>query len=136
MSYKRHLETLVATGRCKEFLGKNFTYEDLNRMGLEEIKKWYMIYETVQGSKLTEHLSYSVLKLYTKSCSHFLKIDNENELYEDLRNDYLIKNELLKWGGYLALRLGSAMSLLSTTLITFSHIAKSETGATEPDERS
>ena len=126
MSYKRHLETLIATGKAKEYLGKHFTFDELDRMKTDEIKKWYSLYEIAQGEKLTQHLSVSVIKLYTKTCSYFLKIDDECKLQEDLMNDYLLQNELSKWGGYLALRLGSAMSLLSTSLITFSHMNRGD----------
>ena len=122
MSYKRHLETLVVTGRCKEFLGKHLTLDDLDKMNSDEIKKWYNLYVAAQGSKLTNHLNHTLIKAYSKTCSHFFNIDDEDKLVEDLNNDFLLRNELSKWGGYLALKLGPTMSLISTSLITFSHI--------------
>ena len=133
MSYKRHLETLVATGKCKEYIGKNFTFDDLDKMSLEEIEKWYTLYVVAQGKKLTEHLSHSFIKLYTKSCSYFLNIDDEDKLQKDLMDDYMLRNELSRWGGYLALRLGPAMSLISTSLITFSHVKRD--ASSKPTEK-
>ncbi|WP_375666080.1 hypothetical protein, partial [Bartonella sp. CL41QHWL] len=50
-----------------------------------------------------------------------LPIDDEDNLYHDLRNDYLITNELDKWLGWFSIKMGPLTALASTTLITLGH---------------
>ena len=83
-----------------------------------------------QDRRITDHLSDNILNLYSKTCSYFLKIDDEQALNNELKKDPIIRLELEKWGGYLSFQLGPALSLISGSLITFSHVHK--TASTSP----
>ncbi|WP_375674113.1 hypothetical protein, partial [Bartonella sp. CL32QHWL-2] len=118
---KQDLEILVATGKSKDFLNKQITFNDLDNMTEKEILKHHRMYETKMAARLNDSLGKTVLKTYTKLSKWLLPIDDEDDLYHDLRNDYLITNELDKWLGWFSIKMGPLTALASSTLITFSH---------------
>ncbi|WP_375676059.1 hypothetical protein, partial [Bartonella sp. CL42QHWL] len=118
---KQDLEILVATGKSKDFLNKQITFNDLDNMTEKEILKHHRMYETKMAARLNDSLGKTVLKAYTKLSRWLVPIDDEDDLYHDLRNDYLITNELDKWLGWFSIKMGPLTALASTTLITLGH---------------
>jgi hypothetical protein len=47
-----------------------------------------------------------------------------DKLYDDLRNDYILSNELDRSIGYGYLKMGVLTAVASTSLITFSNVGK------------
>ncbi len=118
---KHQLEILIATGKCKEFTGKTLTFQELDNMKPDQIIKNFKIYEAARTARINDAISETVVKGYSKLCNYIIPIENENKLYNDLTNDYLVMTELNKWVGYLSFQLGGIMTLLSTGIITFSN---------------
>jgi len=119
---KHQLEILIASGKCKEFIGKNLTYNEIDIMKPEDIIKNHKIYEAARCARINDALSETIVKGYSKLCNYVIPIEDEDKLYNELKNDYLVMNELNKWVGYLSFQLGGVMTLLSTGVITFSNI--------------
>ena len=119
---KHQLEILIASGKCKEFIGKNLTYNELDVMKPESVIKKYKVYDAARCARINDSLSETIVKGYSKLCNYVIPIEDENKLYNELKNDYLIMNELNKWVGYLSFQLGGCMTLLSTSVITFSNL--------------
>ena len=122
MSYRNQLSILVASGNCQKFLGKNFTYQDIDNMVPKEIQRYYKIYEAKQASMINENITNSVIKTYSKLCTYIFNIPDEEKLSSDLKSDFLVTTELQNWAGLLSFKLGPVMTLLSASLITFSNI--------------
>ena len=129
---KEQLVILIASGKCKEFIGKSFTYQDIDNMTHSEIIKYYKIYETARSARINDALSETIIKGYSKMCSYVIPIKDENKLYNDLKSDYILMTEMNKWVGYFSLQLGGVMTLVSTGVITFSNLkTKDECKLTE-----
>ena len=63
-----------------------------------------------------------------------LPINDTEKLYCDLRNDYILMNEIDRWIGYLSLKMGSLMAVASTSLITVANLDfSSKINGTESD---
>ena len=143
---KGELEVLVATGKTKDLLGKQLTQLELDALSEKEILKKYRIYESAMASRINDSFGKMALKSYCKLANYVLPIDSEDDLYNDLRNDYILVNEIDRWAGWLSLKMGSFMALASTSLITFAHCLQKEnihiinggepTDSTEPGNNS
>ena len=123
---KQDLEILVATGKTKDFLGKIITYNDLEVMSEKEILKFFRIYQSALAVRVNDTFGKIALKSYAKLASWVLPIDDVEDLYIDLRNDYILMNEIDRWTGWLSLRMGGLMALASSGLITAGHLSSSQ----------
>ena len=120
---KHQLEVLVATGKCKEFIGRNLTFQDLDKIYLQnpnELLRLYRLYETARAAKVNDALSSAALKGYVRLCNYFLPIENSEKLYANLKDDYLLNLELNRWIGYVSNTLGPVIPLLSLGATTIS----------------
>ena len=118
---KGDLEILAATGRTKDFLGKQFTLNDLEYLSEKEILKYHRIYQSALAVRVNDTFGKMAIKSYATLADWLLPIDNRETLYDDLRNDYILMNEIDRWTGWLSLRIGSWMAVASTSLITAGH---------------
>ena len=116
---KVDLEVLVATGKTKDFLGKQLTFQDLDNMSEKDLLKYHRIYQSTLAVRFNDTFSKIAIKTYSKIASWFLPINDEDKLYNDLRSDYIVTTELDKWTGWLYLKMGGLMAVASTSLITF-----------------
>ena len=115
---KSDLEILVATGKTKDLIGKTLTFNDLDYMSEKDLLKYHRTYQSAIAVRVNDSFSKIAIKSYTKLTKWFLPINDEDKLYEDLRNDYILMNEIDKWTGWLSLRTGSFIALASVGLIT------------------
>ena len=120
---KGDLEILVATGKSKEFTGKQLTFQDLDYMSEKDLLKYYRIYQSTLSVRVNDTFSKIAVKTYCTLANWVLPIENKDKLYEDLRNDYILQNELDKWTGWLSLKMGGLMAVASTTLITVGNLS-------------
>lgn len=116
--YRTHLQILVASGRCREFLNKQFTLNDIDNMTNKDVIKYYKIYESVMSARVSDTVSSTAVHLYSRLCGYFFPIGEVETLESELKNDYILMTNLSKWGGWLSLKMGPAMSLLTAGLIT------------------
>lgn len=131
--YKEHLSLLIARGKTKEFLGKTITYADLDNMSAKDLEKFYKLYETAQASRINQAVTNGVINAYTKLCGFLMKPDDQqlNKLNNDLKNDFLVTNQLELWTSYLNFKMSPIVSILSATLITFENLHPTNTEKTE-----
>ena len=86
------------------------------------LQKYSKRYEAYIGNKTTESLIDSALMLLPKGVGLMVSIDDVNELQKELKNDYIINQELSSLAGGLALRCGRWLALANAALITTKHI--------------
>ena len=74
------------------------------------------------GSKTTESLIDSCIFLVTKAVGMAVDIKDIDAYQNELRNDYIISQELSNLAGNIALKCGRFLSLANAALITTKHI--------------
>jgi hypothetical protein len=119
---KEQLSVLISSGRCKEMVGKELTHEEVKKLPETEVKKYYKRYEAALASKTTDAVAMSAVGLAAKLLGYALPIDNVDNLQRDLRNDYLIAQELRITCGWLSLKCGKLMAVASGALHVVKHI--------------
>ena len=119
---REKLTILVSTGKSKEAIGVQLTHEQVKRLSDKDVQKNSKRYEAYIGNKTTESLIDSALVILTKGVGLVVSIDDVNELQKELKNDYIINQELSFLAGGLALRCGRWLALANAALITTKHI--------------
>ena len=122
MNKKEKLYSLAACGKTKQYLGTEFSIEQIQRMEPSEIERYYKRYEAQLGSKMVKSLGQTVLSLYTKLVSQFLPVDSEQDLIYDLSQDPVLTKSLEGLGCDLYYRFGGLLSPVVMGLITFNHV--------------
>ena len=98
------------------------THDQVKRFSDKDVQKYSKRYEAYIGNKTTDSLIDSVLMLLTKGVGLVVSIDDVKELQKELKNDYIINQELSSLAGGLALRCGRWLALANAALITTKHI--------------
>ena len=119
---REQLSILVSTSKCKEAIGVNLTHEQVRRWEDKEVMKHYKRYETYVDAKTTETLIESFLSFSTKALIMLVRLKDSEALRSELRNDYIITNELSNLSGSLALRCGRMLAVANAFLITAKHV--------------
>ena len=119
---REKLAILVSTGKSKEAIGVQLTHEQVKRLFDKDVEKYNKRQEAYIGSKTTESLIDSFLLLASKGLGMVVKVDDVEKLQQDLKNDYIINQELSSLAGGIALRCGRWLALANAPLITTKHI--------------
>ncbi|GFR59465.1 hypothetical protein ElyMa_001795100 [Elysia marginata] len=93
---REKLVTIAAGEQAKQYLGKNWTVEDIDSLSEEEVAKLYARYEARLGAAMTKTLGRAALQLYTTVASMILPIPPENHefLLTDLESDPFVGHAL------------------------------------------
>ena len=119
---REKLAVLVSTGKTKDTIGVQLTHEQVKRLSDKDVEKYIKRYETYVGSKTTESLIDSFILLATKAVGMTVNIKDIDAYQKELRNDYIINNELSNLAGNLALKCGRFLAAANAALITTKHI--------------
>ena len=119
---REKLAILVSTGKAKEVIGVQLTHEQVKRLSDKDVEKYNKRQEAYIGSKTTESLIDSVIKLVSKGLGMVVKIDDVEKLQQELKNDYIITHELSSLAGGMALRCGRWLALAQAAVITTKHV--------------
>ena len=98
------------------------THEQVKRLSDKDVEKYNKRQEAYIGSKTTESLIDSVIKLVSKGLGMVVKIDDVEKLQQELKNDYIINHELSSLAGGIALSCGRWLALANAALITTKHV--------------
>ena len=119
---REKLAVLVSTGKSKEAIGVQLTHDAVKRLSDKDVEKYIKRYESYVGNKTTESLVDSLVMLVTKGVGMVVPLDDVKALQKELKNDYVIQQELSSLAGGLALRCGRWLALANATLITTKHL--------------
>ena len=119
---REKLAILVLTGKSKKAIGVQLTHEQVKRLSDKDVEKYSKRQEACIGSKTTESLIDSFLLLASKGLGVVVKVDDVEKLQQELKNDYIINQELSFLAGGIALRCGRWLALANAALITTKHI--------------
>ena len=98
------------------------THEQVKRLSDKVVQKYSKRYEAYVGNKTTDSLIDSAIMLFSKGAGLVVSIDDVKDLQKELKNDYIINQELSSLAGGLALRSGRWLALANAALITTKHI--------------
>jgi len=119
---RKQLAVLVSTGKAKEAIGVQLTHEQVKRPSDKEVEKFTKRYETCVGSNTTESLIDSLIFLVSKTVGMAVNIKDIDAYQKELRNDYILNNELSNLAGNLALKCGRFLAAANAVFITTKHI--------------
>jgi len=119
---REKLAVLVSSGKAKEAIGVQLTHEQVKRLSDKEVERYAKRYTTYVGSKKTESLIDNCIFLVTKVVGMAVKIKDTDAYRKELKDDYILNNELSILAGNLALRCGRFLVAANAALITTKHI--------------
>ena len=96
---REKLAVLVSTGKSKEAIGVQLTRDQVKRLSDKDVQKHSKRYEAYIGNKTTDSLIDSVIMLFTKGVGMVVSINDVKELQKELKNEYIINQELSCAGG-------------------------------------
>ena len=123
-SKREQLAMLVVGGQARQYLGKEFTIEQIDSLPKDEVERLYMRYESRLGAAMTKTLGQAVIQLYMTAVSRvFPKIPPKNlsALTADLSADPFLGHALNSACCELYHRYGMWLAPLMTVFMTAKH---------------
>ena len=108
----------VLTGNSKQYLGKAYTEEQVNKLSAEEVNKLLSNYEVKLLGQMVKSLGISVIKMYLMGACATLGKSNQDALRGNLESDPFLNSALQRFTCELYYRFGSFLTPLSVGLIT------------------
>ena len=120
---RERLAALAVGGQAKQYLGQNFTADQVDSMTNEEVDKLHAQYEARPGAAMTKTLGMAALQLYAATASMLLPIPPENQpkLVTDLEADPFVEHALSSATCELYHLYGMYLAPLTAALTTARH---------------
>lgn len=99
---------------------------DVLRLKPKQIENYYKLYQTKLGQETADGLMKSGLEFGAKLLSKFITIDDVDSLVNDVRQDVLVRKELINILGMLALKGGRSVALVSGLFHILKHASIGE----------
>ena len=116
------LAVLVASGQCKQSIGTILTHEQVKRLDEKEVMKFHKRYTAYVNSKTAEAMIETILQFSTKALGCVVKLKDPEALQNELKNDYIITQELSNLTGSLARKCGRWLAVANAFLISSKHV--------------
>ena len=120
-------ERLVAcalSSNSKQYLGKEYTEQQINEMDSYNINILSKRYESVLSAQMTKSLSKSVINLYSNVACGVLGIGNQQDLSDGLESDRFLNTAMQRFTCDLYYRFGAFLAPVSVGIITGKHYAE------------
>ena len=121
---KERLVACILSGNSKTFLNKEYTEQQINEMGCNDINTLINRYESVLSAQMTKSLGKSVINLYSNIACSVLGIDNQQDLSDDLECDPFLNTAMQRFTCDLYYRFGPLLAPVSVGIITGKHYTK------------
>ena len=131
---RERLVSCVLSGNSKQYLGKEYTEQQINDMDCTNVNTLLNRYESVLSAQMTKSLGKSVINLYSNLACSVLGIGNQQELSTDLENDPFLNTAMQRFTCDLYYRFGALLAPVFVGIITGKHYAKNS--ITKLNERS
>ena len=118
---RERLVACVLSGNSKQYLGKEYTEQQINEMDSNNIMALSNRYESVLSAQMTKSLGKSVINLYSNIACSVLGIGNQQDLSDDLESD---PPPMQRFTCDLYYRFGAFVAPVSVGIITGKHYAK------------
>ena len=114
----------VLSGNSKQYLGKEYTEQQINEMDCNFVNTLMNRYESILSVQMTKSLGKSVINLYSSLACSVLGVGNQQELSTDLESDPFLNTTVQRFTCDLYYRFGALLAPVSVGIITGKHYAK------------
>ena len=121
---RERLVAFVLSGNSKQYLGKEYTEQQINEMDCNNVNILLNRYQSVLNAQMTKSLSKSVINLYSNIACSVLGIGNQQDLSDDLECDPFLNNAMQRFRCDLYYSFGALLAPVSVGIITGKHYAK------------
>ena len=118
------LITCVLSGNSKQYLGKEYTEQQINEMDSNNIMTLSNRYESVLSAEMTKSLGKSVINLHSNVACSVLDVGNQQDLSNDLECHPFLNTAMQRFTCDLYYRFGAFLAPFSVGIITGKHNAK------------
>ena len=80
---RERLVACVLSGNSKMYLGKEYTEEQINKMGCNDVNTLLNRYESILRAQMTKLLGKSIINLYSNIACNVLGVGNQQDLSDD-----------------------------------------------------
>ena len=120
-------ERLVACllyGNSKQYLGKEYTEQQINEMDSHNVNILLNRYESVLSAQMTKSLGKSVINLYSNVAYSVLGVGNQQTLSDELECDPFLNNTMQRFTCDLYYHFAAFLAPVSVCIISGKHYAK------------
>ena len=121
---RERLVGCVLSGNLKTYLGKEYTKQQINEMGCNNVNTLLNRCESILSAQMTKSLGKSVINLYSNVACSVLGIGNQQELSNDLESDPFLNTALQRFTCDLYYCFCTLLAPVSVGIITGKHYAK------------
>ena len=121
---RERLVACVLSGNSKQYLGKEYTEQQINKMDCTNVNTLLNRYESVLSAQMTKSLGKSIINLYSNIACSVLGIGNQQDLSNDLEHDAFLKTAMERFTCDLYYHFGAFLAPVSVGIITGKHCAK------------
>ena len=121
---RERLVACVLSGNSKQYLGKEYTEQQINEMDCTDVNTLLNRYESVLSAQMTKSLGKSIINLYSNLACSVLGVGNQQELSTDLESNPFLNTALQRFTCDLYCRFGALLAPVSVGIITGKHYAK------------
>ena len=117
-SAREELVLLIAKGNAKELLGKTLSQNEIKNLSSDDVLKYQKRYQAVLASKITDSMTQSIITGITKAVGMAVPIKDMSKYQDELKQDYIINQELKNLSGTIYQTFGRLSALISFANIT------------------
>ena len=121
---RERLVACVLSGNSKQYLGKEYTEQQINEMDCNNVNTLLNRYVSVLSAQMTTSSCKSVINLYSNIACSVLGIGNQQDLSDDLECDPFLDTAMQRFTCDLYYRFGAFLAPVSVGIITGKHYAK------------
>ena len=104
---RERLVVCVLSGNSKQYLGKEYTEQQINEMNCTDVNTLINRYESVLSAQMTKLLGKSAINLYSNIACSVLGIGNQQDLSNDLECDPFLNTAMRRFTCNLYYRFGA-----------------------------
>ncbi len=119
---REQLSILAVLGTIEQYTGQKMSLGDVKRLSPKDVEKYHNRYQIIMGNKLSGSLVDTLIDTTTELINYALPIDNKDQLSSDLKNNPIIRQELNNGAGYILLKGGRFVPLLTGLIQVAKHV--------------
>ena len=121
---RERLAACVLSGNSKMYLRKEYTEEQIDKMGCNDVNTLLNRYESVLSAQMTKSLGKSVINLYSNLTCSVLGVGNQQDLSAYLECYPFLNTAMQRFTCDLYYRFGALLAPVSVGIITGNAYAK------------
>ena len=121
---RERLVACVLSGNSKTYLGKDYTEQQINEMGCNDVNTLLNRYESILSAQMTKSLGKSIINLYSNVACSVLGVGNQQKLSTDLECDPFLNTAMQRFTCNLYYQFGTLLAPVSVGIITGKHYTK------------